>query len=401
MTIRRSLEIPLWGFAALVFAGTLGAALLVRSLSDQKRVSSGEVLDLALTSAEQRRAAAYRSAVKSVVHIRAVHDEAASLAEPLPSQAVPPGQGSGLIWNADGLIVTSAHLLRGHNQIQVTLFDGSVWEAEYVGQLDQVDVAVLAIAAPRKVLFPLPLGQSASLVVGQETLVIGNPFGLKTTLTSGIISGLDRSLGLGSGHVVEGVIQTDSAINPGNSGGPVLDSLGRVIGMATAVHLADADGPAFNVGVGYAVPVDLIALAVPELIRVGIAPNFELGFHLAPDWQARIMLAPLGVKGVLPLEVVPGSPAHRAGLNSVATAQGALAIVDVIVGLQGQACADRIEFMRHLEAHPPGTDLSLEVAQVLATLAIDSEPGAGIRARLISRASEVKRRIITLQLEER
>lgn len=381
--------------------GTLGCAFLFRGLADRDPDPSRPQGVQGLSPAEQRRAAAFASAVKSVVHVRAVFDEAASLSDTLPRMGVPAGEGSGLVWDSSGMIVTSAHLLRGHNQILVTLWDGTVWEAEYVGQLDQVDVAVLAIAAPETALFPLPMGNSAGLVVGQETLVIGNPFGLQTTLTAGIISGLERTLDLGDGNRVSGVIQTDSAINPGNSGGPVLDSLGRLIGMATAVHSDEQSGNGLNVGVGYAVPVDMLGLAVPELIRVGISPHFDLGFHLAPDWQADIMLSPLEVEGVLPLEVVPGSPAQLAGLASVATTAGAVAIVDVIVGVNGTVCEDRTVFHALLAKTLPGADLTLEVVRVLATLAVQSQPGAGILARVVSRAAEVERRTIVLKMGER
>ncbi len=157
------------------------------------------------------------------------------------------GTGSGFIWSSDGYIVTNDHVISDANFAQVTLYDQSVWKAEVVGRASGKDLAVLKIDAPADRLQPIALGQSNDLLVGQKVFAIGNPFGLDQTLTTGVISALDREITakemaeeVQARRTIDGAIQTDAAINPGNSGGPLLDSRGRLIGVNTAIYSPSA-----------------------------------------------------------------------------------------------------------------------------------------------------------------
>ena len=166
----------------------------------------------------------------------------------------------------DGHVLTNFHVVEGAREIRVTLFDGQTYDAKLVGGDPDTDVAVLKIDAPAESLFPVAFGSSTNLLVGQRVFAIGNPFGLERTLTTGIISSLNRSLpGRHGRRSLRSIIQIDAAINPGNSGGPLLDSHGRMIGMNTAIASKTGE----SAGVGFAIPINTIARVVPQLIQNG------------------------------------------------------------------------------------------------------------------------------------
>jgi len=178
---------------------------------------------------------------------------------------VPRGTGSGIVWDDRGHVVTNFHVIQGASAARVTLADQTQWQAELVGAFPERDLAVLRIGAPRDKLKPLAIGSSRDLQVGQKVYAIGNPFGLDQTLTTGIISALNREIGAVNERKIRGVIQTDAAINPGNSGGPLLDSAGRLIGVNTAIFSPSGA----SAGIGFAIPVDEVNRVVPRLIRDG------------------------------------------------------------------------------------------------------------------------------------
>lgn len=180
---------------------------------------------------------------------------------------IPHGTGSGFIWDREGRVVTNYHVIRGAASAQVTLSDGSDWQARLVGGFPDKDLAVLVIDAPRDRLRPIPIGTSHDLQVGQKVFAIGNPFGLDRTLTTGIISALGREIESVTDQTIRDVIQTDAAINPGNSGGPLLDSAGRLIGVNTAIQSPSGA----SAGIGFAIPVDEVNRVVPQLIQQGKA----------------------------------------------------------------------------------------------------------------------------------
>lgn len=180
---------------------------------------------------------------------------------------IPHGTGSGFIWDREGRVVTNYHVIRGAASAQVTLSDGSDWQARLVGGFPDKDLAVLVIDAPRDRLRPIPIGTSHDLQVWQKVFAIGNPFGLDRTLTTGIISALGREIESVTDQTIRDVIQTDAAINPGNSGGPLLDSAGRLIGVNTAIQSPSGA----SAGIGFAIPVDEVNRVVPQLIQQGKA----------------------------------------------------------------------------------------------------------------------------------
>ncbi len=225
---------------------------------------------------------------------------------------VPKGTGSGFIWDEYGHVVTNFHVIAGANEATVKLVDGRDYKATLVGASPLHDIAVLKIGVDFKKPSPVPIGTSYDLRVGQKVYAIGNPFGLDWTLTSGIVSALDRSLPGDNGQTVEHLIQTDAAINPGNSGGPLLDSARRLIGINTAIYSPSGA----SAGIGFAIPVDVVMKVVPELINKGKYIRPTLGVEI--DEQANEQFTHmLGIEGVVILNVKPGSFAEKAGLTGV------------------------------------------------------------------------------------
>ena len=211
------------------------------------------------------------------------------------------------MWDRVGHVVTNNHVVAGARSVAVRLDDGAAVRATVVGAAPDYDLAVVRLRDTRARLRPIPIGTSTDLKVGQAVFAIGNPFGLSRTLTTGIISALDRRLPTSNNREVAGVIQTDAAINPGNSGGPLLDSAGRLIGVNTAI-LSKTGASA---GIGFAVPVDIVNRIVPLLIRDGSVPRPGIGIMVLEEETT----ARLGVDGLVITRVVPNSSAARAGLN--------------------------------------------------------------------------------------
>ena len=183
------------------------------------------------------------------------------------------GYGSGFVWDDADHVVTNYHVVAGASEAWVRLSDGRDYEATLVGASPDHDLAVLRINVPTNRPPPVPVGSSKDLKVGQRVYAIGNPFGLDWTLTTGIVSALDRSLSTDTGATIEHLVQTDAAINPGNSGGPLLDSAGRLIGITTAIYSPSGA----YAGVGFAVPVDTVNRIVPKLIATGRYERPALG----------------------------------------------------------------------------------------------------------------------------
>jgi S1-C subfamily serine protease len=283
--------------------------------------------------------------------------------------AIPQGTGSGFVWDAAGHIVTNYHVIHGASALRVTFADQTSVNATVVGVAPDKDLAVIRVQGPAQ-LQPLPVGSSHDLQVGQMTLAIGNPFGLDHTLSSGIVSGLDREITSVGGRPITGVIQTDAAINPGNSGGPLLDSAGRLMGVNTAIYSPSGA----SVGVGFAVPVDTVRRIVPQLIEHGRATRPGLGVQLEEGGLARR----LGVRGVIVIGVVPGSPAERAGLVPARRdgASGQIVLGDVIVSLDGEAISEPNDLYRVIDRHDVGDRVRLGLARGRATRDVELELSA-------------------------
>ena len=311
-----------------------------------------------LAQDEQATIELFERAKDSVVHITTWEKRGGMRRYWLRAEEYPAGEGTGFVWDDKGTIVTNVHVLNGGSRFVVTLSDGTEYEgAEPWGDFDH-DIAMIHISAPASKLKPILVGTSRDLRVGQKVFAIGNPFGLDHTLTTGVISGLNREIVTdpeGARKVIRGVIQTDAAINPGNSGGPLLDSAGRLIGMNTAIYSRGGD----SAGIGFAVPVDLVNSTVPRLLRVGETQPVDLGLTPAPDqWAAR-----LAVQGVIVREVEPNGPAARAGvLPARGDVFGNLSF-DLIVAIDGEKVASASDYTQRLAEHKKGDTLELEVVR--------------------------------------
>ena len=268
---------------------------------------------------------------------------------------IPRGTGSGFVWDEQGHIVTNNHVVAGASGAQVRLSDGQDVRASLVGVSPAHDLAVIKIDVSTPPA-PLPIGSSADLRVGQTTFAIGNPFGLDWTLTTGIVSSLDRALPSEDGRtLIDHLIQTDAAINPGNSGGPLLDSAGRLIGVNTMIFSPSGA----SAGVGFAVPVDTVNRVVPELIATGNYVRPVLGVEL-DERLNQLITERAGVPGVVVLRVTPGSAAEKAGLRGVRrSADGGIVAGDIVIALNGTAVESVARLLSRLDDHRVGETVRL------------------------------------------
>jgi S1-C subfamily serine protease len=265
---------------------------------------------------------------------------------------VPQGSGSGFVWDRKGHIISNYHVVHQATAITVTFADGTSYPASIVGIAPDHDLAVLKIDAPAEKLVPVHVGASRDLKVGQSVLAIGNPFGLDTTLTVGVVSALGRTIMAMTERRIQDVIQTDAAINPGNSGGPLLNTRGQLIGVNTAI-LSPSGAYA---GIGFAVPADTVTRVVPQLIERGKVSRAGIGVQFLPDHVARRA----GVEGAAILTVVENGPAAKAGLKGVTeTRNGSLRLGDVVVGIGKTRVACVEDFCAALDRHNPGDTVTV------------------------------------------
>lgn len=268
---------------------------------------------------------------------------------------IPQGTGSGFVWDKTGRIVTNYHVISDANRIQVTMADNTTWKAILVGVAPDKDLAVLQLTSLPKQLRPIAIGVSEDLLVGQKVFAIGNPFGFDQTITSGIISALNREIKSVTGRDIHGVIQTDAAINPGNSGGPLLDSAGRLIGVNTAIY-SPSGGYA---GIGFAVPVDTVNSIVPQIIEHGRVVEPGIGVSFVDKRVTRR----LGVDGLLIFSVVENGPAALAGLQGTVQYRGEIILGDAILEINGKRISSTDELQDEMEQLGLGAEVELTVAR--------------------------------------
>lgn len=351
--------------ALLVAAVWQGVPLIGRALGPPAGVPQVVVARGDLAADEQATIALFEAARSSVVSIttagRAVDPWTRSTHE------VPQGSGSGFVWDDRGHVVTNNHVIAGAVGATVRLADGSAHPARLVGAAPAHDLAVLRIDAGAARPLPLAVGASADLRVGQSVFAIGNPFGLDWTLTTGIVSALERELPTGPGTTIRGLIQTDAAINPGNSGGPLLDSAGRLIGVNTAIVSPSGT----SAGIGFAVPVDTVNRVVPQLIATGRYAPPVLGIVHDPRGDA--LLARAGGTGVMVLDVAPGGPAARAGLRPARLRpDGRIRAGDVIVALGDDPVATSADLLAALDRRQAGETVVLGILRDGERIAIEA-----------------------------
>jgi S1-C subfamily serine protease len=311
--------------------------------------------DEGLTPDESIAVAVYEAVNRSVVNITAKTVRTERLIMTEHSE----GTGSGAIIDQEGHIVTNYHVVTGAKEIAVTLYNGKSYEATTIGADPLNDLAIIKIESTEEELFPVALGDSRGLRVGMRVFALGNPFGLERTLTTGIISSLNRSLQIHGNWKIKSIIQIDAAINPGSSGGPLLNAHGRLIGINTAIATTSGQSS----GVGFAIPVSLVSRVVPQLLKYGRVIRPESGLDKVYQTD----------KGLLIAEMRPNGAAERAGLRGprmTKSRRGPFTLnredrsaADLIVGIDDQKIATAEDFLGYIEGKQPGDEVVLTIVR--------------------------------------
>ena len=288
-------------------------------------------------------------------------------------------QGSGFVYDMEGRIITNNHVVEDTDEIQVTFLDGTIVEAILVGTDPYSDMAVIDVDVPASLLSPVEFAPSSELLVGEQVIALGNPFGLENTMTAGIVSATGRQMDAPGRYAIIDVIQTDAAINPGNSGGPLLNSEGKVVGMNTAIL---SETQQFS-GIGFAIPSDTILREAPLIIEEGRFDHAYLGItgtDLLPEIK-ELMGFDDAIKGALITDLIEGGPADTAGLrggNRDANLDGFVVSIggDVIIGVEGMAVRSFYDLVVILErGYRPGEVVTLTVIRDNAVIDIELELG--------------------------
>lgn len=252
-------------FITIVILSTLNSCsnqpiqILPNNVKNTTLESLSKLLEDGKLSEEEINITVYNSSIDSVVSINST-----TISRNFFNSQVIKGTGSGVIISEDGFIVTNYHVVETASKLDVSLNDGSKFSAQKIGANKATDIALIKISAPFKKFKPIPFGDSSSLKVGQKVYAIGNPFGLSGTLTTGIISSLNRNLPTDDGTIMKGIIQMDAAINPGNSGGPLINTKGELIGINTAIFSPNGG----NIGIGFAVPVNTVKETIQQIQKL-------------------------------------------------------------------------------------------------------------------------------------
>ncbi|MBK5219039.1 MAG: trypsin-like peptidase domain-containing protein [Thermoleophilia bacterium] len=291
--------------------------------------------------------------------------------------------GSGFVIDDEGHVLTNNHVVEGASKITVKLGDSETsHSAEVVGTDPATDVALLKVDAPADQLHPLTLGRSAQMEVGDPVVAIGNPFGLDRTVTSGIVSALQREIQAPNGFSITNVIQTDAAINPGNSGGPLINGAGEVIGINSQIETGG--GSSGNVGIGFAIPIDTVKAEIDQLMKTGEVEHAFLGISgvsITPELAQAVNLP--AKEGVLVQEVVKDGPSDKAGVvggKTTATIGGAEINLggDIVTEIDGKKVADMEEIVAIVNEAEPGDSLELTLlrggAEKSATVTLADRP---------------------------
>ncbi len=372
----RALAIPL---AAAVLGGGVTAAILLETGA----VGDGETTTIVeqspLTSAapasESRSNGLtardiYKRAAPGVVFVRARSvQQTQSPFEVFPRQQENVSTGSGFVLDDKGHILTNAHVVASSTDVRVSFSDHRTVTARVIGKDPDTDLAVLAVSPKGKMLHPLELGDSSAVRVGDPTVAIGNPFGLERTLTTGVVSALQRRITAPSGFAIADVIQTDAALNPGNSGGPLLDATGRVIGVNS--QIATGDGGSGSVGIGFAVPAATVRRVLPELETAGRVRRPYLGV------RGRAVKG-----GVLVEAVPPGTPAARAGIRggnheALDERDGSVVVLggDVLTTIDGHAVTTMDDLHTLLGKRRPGQKVAVSLKRAGKKVTVSAELG--------------------------
>jgi S1-C subfamily serine protease len=342
-----------------------GTVVLVDRLSNRLQpagaafteIAPAGITDPAESTDEQNNIEIYRTLSPGVVNIHSTSYARDFFGFVEPQE----GSGSGSILDQEGHILTNYHVIEGAQTLGVSFGGQKNYAAKVVGRDPDTDLAVIKLLEiPREGLTVVPLGDSDKLVVGQKVLAIGNPFGLDRTLTTGVISGLQRPIRARNNRQIEGAIQTDASINPGNSGGPLLDSRGRMIGINSQI-LSPSGGSA---GVGFAVPVNIAKRIVPQLIRSGQVVRPKLGITSRNVEAFRNQVELPVSDGVMIYQIAPGGAAANAGLRGLTqTENGEVELGDIIVAIDGAKVGNADDLFRLLDKHQVGDTVRVDVVR--------------------------------------
>ncbi|MDT4763303.1 trypsin-like peptidase domain-containing protein [Sphaerochaeta sp. PS] len=262
------------------------------------------------SASEMQNISVYDKVNRSVVHITTTMDVTVnSFMDVLPAQ----GTGSGIVLSLDGYILTNAHVVEKAKSLKVTLYNEQSYEAKLIGLDSEDDLAVIQITVDKDTtLYPIDLGTSDDLKIGQKVIAIGNPFGYDRTMTVGVVSGLNRPVRTSEGKIIMNAIQTDASINPGNSGGPLLNSQSEVIGINSSIYSTNGNSQ----GINFAIPIDTAIAIIPDLIKLGRVSRGWLDIATVQLTPQLVSYGKLSVdKGVLVSQVVTGGLSEKAGLK--------------------------------------------------------------------------------------
>ncbi len=354
----KSLSSPVLSGCCLVCCSLLsGGELHAQSPQQPSLLKNSATVDDGLLPEERVNIAVYENCNRSVVHIatRSVAMES------FQQLSLREGSGSGSVIDATGMILTNQHVIDGAKEISVSLYNGLSYPAALVGQDPETDVAILKIEAPAEQLIPMPWGSSQTLQVGQKIYAIGNPFGLERTMSTGMISSLNRQIPSHARRSMRSLIQIDAALNQGNSGGPLLSTRGQLIGMNTAIMSSSGD----SAGVGFAIPVSTLERIVPQLIENGRILRPTIGISRVYENGA----------GLLIVSLVSGGPAEQAGLQGFRLITKTLrqgryeyeqssidtTAADLIQTVDGQAVRTADDLLSLIEKQQPGDTVRLGI----------------------------------------
>jgi S1-C subfamily serine protease len=310
----------------------------------------------------------YRRYAPGVVFVKAevVRRGTQSPFDVFPQEQRSESTGSGFVIDKAGDILTNNHVVDGATKVTVQFADKHTLRAEVVGRDPSTDIALLRVNAEGQDLTPLPLGSSKDVQVGDPTIAIGNPFGLDRTLTTGVVSALQRQIQAPNGFAINDVIQTDAAINPGNSGGPLIDAAGRVIGINSQIETGGSTGG--NVGIGFAVPIDTAKRILDDLKKSGSVERAYLGISsVTVDGSLDALDLPVK-QGALIQRVETGSPAAKAGLRAgdISAQVGGQQMVlggDIVTKVDGKAIRTGEQLATLVAAHKPGDEIKLTIVR--------------------------------------
>jgi S1-C subfamily serine protease len=279
------------------------------------------------------------------------------------------GNGSGSVIDTNGDILTNYHVIEGATKVTVNFGADKVYPARVIGGDPDTDLAVIKIDSPPEGLTVVPLGDSDKLDVGQKVLAIGNPFGLDRTLTTGVISGLQRPIRARNNHPIDAAIQTDASINPGNSGGPLLDKFGKMIGINSQILSPSGGG---SVGVGFAIPVNTAKRIVPQILQFGEVRRPKLGIDTLSVAQLTQQGVELPVKsGLLVRSAVSGGSAATAGIHGLSQDNaGEVVLGDIITSIDGEKMDDLDDLYRMLDKKKIGDTIQVALYRNGKTMTI-------------------------------